>query len=976
MRHGRPETEAAFHLSGPLRAIASAVHARPWTTLLVTAASVLLCVLLTALLIEFKTQRSDLINPNADFHRRWTSYTEAFGDSSDLVVVVEGESPDAIKAALDDLGSRIVREPERFSHVLYKVDPGPLKRKGLQYLSPQQLEQGLEYLDQFRPVLDGGWKRLRLDFLATGLLLQIRDRLRQIESAEDPASVEKARVRLRGTLDHLTRLTRSLELFLLRSEFRNPWPRPISVKEGLPGRGDEVFYVMDPSGTVGFLKARAVDDKKDFNGSTPSINRLRELISLVSARHREVHIGLTGIPVLENDEMRRSQADMIQASGISFVGVGLVLLFGFRGWRHPMLALIMLSVGMAWAFGYTTIAVGHLNILSVSFAAILIGLGIDFAIHFLARYLELRHHGADLKSGLAETSAGVGAGIVTAAVTTSLAFLCALLTDFQGVAELGIIAGGGVLLCAAATFLVLPALITVADRNVLEQQLPTPFEGTALRRGIRRHPVPFMLLSLAAVAIPGSQAIHFENGQIKVDVRYDYNLLNLQADGIESVEIQKRIFQARNLQKPDQGSLLFAVSVADSPDEARKLKKQFLALPTVHHVEELASRLPASPAEQTQLLVQGYQAQLADVPTEIPEFGIINPNIAGRMFDDILELCRGLDIPAASEAATSTDRFLDAFAELELEEQVEILTDFQQRMTASLLAQFKALSDSADPEPVTVDDLPQELSTRFVSRDGRWLVQVYPKESIWDIEPLKRFVDDVRTVDPNVTGTPLQNFEASRQIMSSYQNAAIYAMAAVTFVLLIDFLGPRPAAQVVLPSAVICVFIGIATVLTRGQLDWWIVLGSFMSLAVSLALAVNWRSVLFTVLALLPPLAGGVLMYGVLAILAVDLNPANLIVLPLILGIGVDDGVHVVHDFRSQSHRYELSASTMDAIVLTSLTSMIGFGSMMVAAHRGLYSLGLVLVIGVGSCLFISLVLLPALLTLFDPRRRMESHIA
>ena len=110
-------------------------------------------------------------------------------------------------------------------------------------------------------------------------------------------------------------------------------------------------------------------------------------------------------------------------------------------------------------------------------------------------------------------------------------------------------------------------------------------------------------------------------------------------------------------------------------------------------------------------------------------------------------------------------------------------------------------------------------------------------------------------------------------------------------------------------------------------------------------------------------------MFGMLALLGVDLNPANLIALPLVLGIGVDDGVHVVHDFRIQSGRYRTSASTINAIVLTSLTSMIGFGSMMVAAHRGLYSVGLVLVIGVGSCLFVSLVTLPALLTIVSGRR-------
>jgi predicted RND superfamily exporter protein len=146
------------------------------------------------------------------------------------------------------------------------------------------------------------------------------------------------------------------------------------------------------------------------------------------------------------------------------------------------------------------------------------------------------------------------------------------------------------------------------------------------------------------------------------------------------------------------------------------------------------------------------------------------------------------------------------------------------------------------------------------------------------------------------------------------------------------------------------------------QLEWMIIVGSFTSLVALLALVIDWRSVMLCAVTLVPPVMGGVLLFGCLALIGVAFNPANLIVLPLILGIGVDDGVHVVHDFRGQRGAYRMSASTMNAIVLTSLTSMIGFGSMMLAAHRGLYSLGLVLVLGIGNCLFVSLVLLPAIL--------------
>jgi predicted RND superfamily exporter protein len=153
-------------------------------------------------------------------------------------------------------------------------------------------------------------------------------------------------------------------------------------------------------------------------------------------------------------------------------------------------------------------------------------------------------------------------------------------------------------------------------------------------------------------------------------------------------------------------------------------------------------------------------------------------------------------------------------------------------------------------------------------------------------------------------------------------------------------------------------------------------IGLFLIMCLGVAFVLDRQSVGHMFLTMLPPVVGGIVMFGILAMTSIDLNPANLIVLPLILGIGVDDGVHVVHDFRMKRDDYKTSPSTINAIVMTSLTSMIGFGSMMVATHRGLYSVGLVLVIGVGCCLFVSLVTLPALLTWISNRAQAADSVS
>jgi predicted RND superfamily exporter protein len=174
---------------------------------------------------------------------------------------------------------------------------------------------------------------------------------------------------------------------------------------------------------------------------------------------------------------------------------------------------------------------------------------------------------------------------------------------------------------------------------------------------------------------------------------------------------------------------------------------------------------------------------------------------------------------------------------------------------------------------------------------------------------MEQFVQQVRSVDPRATGNPLQTYEASRQMKRSYEQAAWYALSAILMVLYLDF-----------------------------------------------------RSLRHTLLAMLPLGLGILQLFGILGLLDVPLNPANMIVLPLILGIGIDDGVHVIHDFRRQRGPYRISASTASAVLITSLTTMVGFGSLMIASHRGLQSLGRVLTIGVSCCLFTSLVMLPALL--------------
>ncbi len=628
------------------------------------------------------------------------------------------------------------------------------------------------------------------------------------------------------------------------------------------GDGKRSRYFTSADGRTGFLRtAPVVSDDAGFEGAALAIRRMRAVISEVEAENRggsagEVEIGLTGIPVLESDEMVRSQRDMMWASLLAAAGVALLMGVGFGGARLPLVILFGLGLSLAYSFAGTALTIGHLNILSVSFAVVLIGLGVDFSIHFLARYVQSRQGESGLIEALKDSAAEVGPGIVTAAVTTALAFGCASLTEFRGVAELGWIAGGGIVVCAIVTLLVIPALVRLTDARLMPVEFSVALLGERWRHRVAESPRLVLIVSLVVMAVSGSSLGEWRDGRWEWLVGYDDNLLNLQADDIESVRVQKRVAN-----DPD-GGALFAVSLCDSLEQAERVAVRMEALPTVNRATHLGRFLPGADSQ-------------------------------------------------------------------------------------TLLAR-----------------LPAPLVSRYHSRQGDWLVQVVPRKSLWDQEPLKQFVTEVRGIDPEATGTPLQNFEAGRQIKRSYQVAAVVAVGAIIVVLLSASLGLLKALAMLAVGGLVVGFSIEAA--WREQLgnhpELWAT--AFVASTAAAALVLDPRAVRDTLFALLPPLVGGVVMLGGMQWLEVPLNPANLIVLPLVLGIGVDDGVHVLHDFRSRQGRYVMSPSTIHGVLLTSLTSMVGFGTLMIASHRGLSSLGLVLLLGVGSCLLVALVPLPAVLNL------------
>jgi hopanoid biosynthesis associated RND transporter like protein HpnN len=762
---------------------------------------------------------------------------------------------------------------------------------GLHYASREQVAQLDVFTARLGPMYSGGGGDAG-SLSAPAMLAGLSKRLAQ-SGAEGQAAREE-----------FDRLAASLAAELAEPpQHRSVWPAEDSFAQlaQLDSR-----HLLSSDGRLGFLLLRIKQSEGRFDGGTQAIDELRRLIAATQARHPEVKLGLTGMPVLENDEMRTSQDDMLRATLLSLVGVAALFVAGFGGLRHPLMTVAALLLAMAWSFGYVTLLIGHLNILSVSFGVILIGLGIDFGIHYVARYLQLRQTIDHAGDALVKTASSVGPGVVTGGLTTALAFCTCAMTRFTGIAELGVIAGGGILLCILAAILVLPAMIMLSDARRAGAKYPSPLPLDLVLNPLLKRPWHVLAGGLVVIAVVGAGAIN---------LRYDHNLLNLQPKGIESVRVEEKL-----LAHSDR-SVWFALSMADSPQELRERKAQFEQLPTVDRIEEIVSLLPAEDAEKS-AAIERIAGRLAALP-EAP------PQPAAPDARQTMLALAALNQPAAEGAspAAAAPLLAEIGARVQAlgpEAAAARLAAWQQRTTAELWQRLSALREIASAEPPVLADVPPSLSTRFVGKHGRYLMKVYARGAVWDMDALARFVGDVSRIDPEITGHPVQTYHASRQMQTSYIHAAIYSLLALLIVLMVDF-----------------------------------------------------RSVRYSLLAVAPMLLGLLLMFGLMGLFDIPLNPANMIVLPLILGIGIDDGVHVVHDFRRQEGPYRLSGSTATAVLITSATTVAGFGSMMIVAqHQGLRSLGQVLTIGVLCCLATSLLPLPAALALLSRRRQTAEQAA
>lgn len=886
-----------------LRGLARAICRHPRWFFYPQALLLLVSALYTVRFLEFSTNRNDLVGADRSYHQDFLEYQEYFRVEDEIVAVAESEDPEKNRQFVERLGARLLGETHLFSDVLYNNDVKMLGRKALLFFPEEDLLNLEATLQEYRPFLNQFTTATNLPSLFQLVNRQFRSARKASEQGDE--SLVQALPALRRIVNQATAA--------LARPGSPPSPGITALFDAGPDAERQIYITFD-EGRLYLAAARPRSEEV----REEAVHRMRELVELTRREVPGINAAVTGEPVLEVDEMAQSQRDTTMAAVVALMLVALIFVVGYREATRPLKATACLIVGLVYTLAYATLSVGHLNILTITFVPMLIGLAIDFGVHLVTRFEEeLRQH-HDPHAAIEQALVHTGQGIFTGCLTTAAAFLAMTLTGFRGIQEMGLICGGGLLICLVPMMTLLPVLMLRGRGRGL---VPRPAPPSRHRARLERLWLdrPWTVVGIAVVMSGAA-------GWSARGVSFDYNLLNLQSRGLPAVVLERKLIETADR------SVLYCAVITDSLEEATALQDRLreAGLETVSSVDSMASFLTEDQGRKLEVIGR-IKAGLADLA--VPELDR-DPVDLARLSQTLWSLQgylgMGADVAvqegADPEIVAELHALRDALGRLRkrmLEgdrwENAQKLGAFQRSLLGDVQSTFGALRDQDDTEPMRIEDLPPVLRHRFVSHDGtRHAIQVYPSGDIWQRTHQLAFVNDLRgTLDPEetgwpvITGTPVQLLEYTSLLKDSYEEAAWYATGAIALMVLLHF-----------------------------------------------------RSLVSVGLALLPVGLGTLWMTGFMGWHAVPFNPANIMVLPLVIGIGVTSGVHMLTRYAEEQSAFLLAKSTGKAVMISALTTVAGFGSLMLGQHQGIASLGYVMAVGTSTCMIAALTVLPALLTL------------
>jgi hopanoid biosynthesis associated RND transporter like protein HpnN len=837
---------------------------------------------------RINTDVNGMISEKLRFRKLENDFSRAFPQLSDtIVVVIQAETPELATNARVRL-ARGLREEKTLFKDVYEPGGGVFfEKNGLLYLSEEELEDFADKITAAQPLI--GF--LSEDLSLRGLFSVLGQAL------EQPKDTVLKEGRLSLFFEEMRRAFDSAATHRLH---RVSWQRLML------GDRDASSQMRQ------FVMARPYLDVSSLSAGEVALDRVRKMAKDLSLDGEGgVKVRVTGDVALASENLAEVRSSVGVATLLSLLLVGFIIYIGLGGYGRMMVAaLTTLIIGLVWTTGFAIAFIGSLNMISVTFAVLFIGLGIDYSIQFCLRHKELLESGVSHRESLATTSTGVGRSLLLSCITTAIGFYAFVPTAYAGVAELGMISGTGMFISFVANLTILPALIELLP--VKAKKVSNADAVMTIVKVPYRYPRLIVAISLL---------LGIASALLLPRFYFDYNPLNLYDQKSESVAAIKELFR-------DPETTPWTISVVVRGKEyAGRLAEKLRALGEVKTVVTLFDFVPEKQTEKLSIL--------SDMRLFMPP-GLGHATIKKLSYQQDLRALDVFENKVRDATATSSEKERAMFRGLykSIQEFKLLLKDpvrgktaldgLEESLLGNLPSLFRRLDMSFQASPVDMHTLPKDLAAQYLSSDGRYRVQVFPRENIMDRAALARFVKSVQAVAPEATDAPVSIYESGMAIISSFKEATLYAFVAITIFLLVEL-----------------------------------------------------RKVLVTVMILTPLILVTLTTGAASVLLGIPLNFANVIVVPLLLGIGVHSGIIFV--VRYQSERPQggnmLTTSNARAALFSNLATMVSTGSLSFSSHRGIASIGILLTLCLGFLIVSTLVLLPALLKLVENRLKHEDFV-
>lgn len=824
--------------------------------------------------INFKidSTRRNLIDSHAPFRQSYDAFLKTFPVfRKTIIVAVEAQSGFETAEATRKLYDRLRKRTDLFASVFSPSADAFFRDHALLYLSKDQLEGVIDQLVDAQPALS----TIASDPTLRGLFSLLESAVEAHEKGEAlPPAFVKLMDQVSDTGDRLLK--------------------------GEPGNLEwsDFFAEGDFGPTLQIIVIQAREDFTHLISGASAIAAIRQAaVNLKLTPENGVSVTLTGNVPLAYEEMRAVGQSVGLAGFLSTVFLAIILGFGIRSLRIIIAILITLTVGLAWTLGWAMASVGALNLVSATFAVLIIGLGVDFAVHLALRYQEAIEDGDSNIQALNVASVSTGGAVSICALTSAIGFLSFIPTRYRGVADLGVIAGGGMIIALVASFVVLTALLAVFGPPTGRAAGAAFIEATGkLFHRIGHHA---RLVSLVALVVMAGSA------SIAVRAQFNFSTLSLKNQDSESIRTLKKLQDAGIV--TDYAVNIVAPNMAAVPDIERRLR----ALKTVKDVKAPDSYVPKDQKFKLGLLEEATLMLWPALSAEPDKQGLTPAQrlaATNGLMDTLSSMTFRPEDQALRQSAERLYGVLNAITHKAGAR--EALKELEQRLTANVNQPLDFLRVALQVNAVTFNDLPQSVRSRVVSKDGRVRIVGLPREDMTDFKAMKRFVREVTNEFPQATGRPILEAAVGEIVVQSFVTAIAIALTAIILVLLLSV-----------------------------------------------------RRVSDTLIILVPLVMASCLTIATSVIIGIPLNQANIIVLPLVMGLGVDNGIHMVLRFREDgSMENLLKSSTPRAIVLSTLTTVAAFGALSLSIHQGIRSMGLLLTISMGYLLVCTIFVLPALL--------------